>query len=436
MKQTFNNNPSNNLQTRHQADSSPSKANEKTNRAAVFSIGSELTQGETLNTGIHFLSRALNAEGISVSFQITVPDHSDTFLHYMKAALDTDISLLIITGGLGPTADDLTREFLADLAGVSLQYVPEADDSIQSFSQAHAISYFEKSKQAYFPEGATWLLNENGTAPGIRMRIRSTEIFAIPGVPGETRSMFAAHIQPFLKQLNRQPFFKKEFRFIHLPETKLQKILNGLSFPKSVAWSSLPENDGILFRLYGHSEKDVEMSASAFQKAICPECIVSDSGESLIQILLRLLQERNETLCTAESCTGGLIASEIVAVPGSSAVFDGGIVSYVNRVKQTLLNVHSENLENFGAVSSEVVAEMAIGARERLGSTWAVATSGIAGPGGGSPEKPVGLVWFAISNSKKTETFCKNFTGSRQEIRFKSVYYILGRLFEKIKSFA
>ena len=187
-------------------------------------------------------------------------------------------------------------------------------------------------------------------------------------------------------------------------------------------------------RIYGTNETQVQVSFSSTLKELLKienVNIISTNGDSLAIALVSALKERNETLGTAESCTGGLIASEIVAIPGSSAIFNGGIVSYSNEIKHRILGVPAEILETYGAVSEEVVARMAEGAKRVLGTDWAIATSGVAGPSGGTKEKPVGLVWFAIASAEGTETFSKIFNGKRNEIREKSVLYVMGKLFTK-----
>lgn len=406
----------------------------KKQNIAILALGSELSQGFTLNTGSHFLAKEMTALGYNIFAQITLPDESSTFLDIASKLLSLDIEAIIITGGLGPTSDDKTRQLLADLAHVTLEHSEEAENSIKKFFLKHNKPYHKgNSVQAYFPKGACWLENHNGTAPGIQLSINGKVIFAIPGVPSETRSMFEAHLKPYFTSKQKNVFIAKEILFQGIAEPELETILSRLSFNET-SWSSLPEKDGIRLRIYGTNETQVQVSFSSTLKELLKTenvNIISTNGDSLVTALVSALKERNETLGTAESCTGGLIASEIVAIPGSSAIFNGGIVSYSNEIKHRILGVPAEILETYGAVSEEVVARMAEGAKRVLGTDWAIATSGVAGPDGGTKEKPVGLVWFAIASAEGTETFSKIFNGKRNEIREKSVLYVMGKLFTK-----
>lgn len=402
---------------------------------AILSLGSELTQGYTLNTGSHLLAKEITDLGYHVALQMTLPDEDHIFLKFIKELLDSNIKTIIITGGLGPTSDDKTRELLAKMANVSLEYSEEAENSIKNFLKKRNIPYHQGNKvQALIPKGADWLINLDGTAPGIKMSWHDKTIFAVPGVPSETHSMFETHIKPYFIGTKESSWYVKEILFRGILEPELQKILEKIPFENS-SWSSLPQRDGIKLRIFGNNQPDVEISYKTCLKEfqeIHNLSIISTNGDSLAKAIVSLLQEHHETLGTAESCTGGMVASEIISIPGSSSVINGGIVSYSNEIKHRILGVPAESLDTYGAVSEEVVKRMAEGAKRVLNCNWAIATSGIAGPEGGTEEKPVGLVWFAIASSTGTETFKKIFNGKRNEIREKSVLYILGKLFTKI----
>ena len=405
----------------------------KKNQVAIVSVGSELTQGFTQNTNEIFLSRELRILGFEVALQLTIPDNAEFFSVFVKKTIQSGIKNILITGGLGPTADDKTRTFLANLAEVSLKYDPEAENSIQEYFEKTKRIYPKENKiQAYIPESATWIKNFNGTAPGICMVVKGCRIFAMPGVPAEMKSMFLTHIRPYFESQKAGDFFSKEFLLLDIHEPDLQKILDNIAFPEDVQWSSLPEEDGIHFRLYTSRADSLNLATQLFKKAFSENTtaiIVNESGDSLANSLVKFLKERHLTLSSAESCTGGLFASEIVSVPGSSDVFNGSVVSYTNQVKNELLNVQKESLEKFSAVSAEVVEEMAKGVLKQCKSAVSVATSGIAGPGGGTKETPVGFICFAIADKDKTISFSKNFSGTRNEIRKKSVFYLMSQLF-------
>jgi nicotinamide-nucleotide amidase len=400
---------------------------------AIISIGTELTQGFTLNTNAYWLSGECRQLGFNVAFHLSLPDNAFYWNQTFQMLKKAGVSIVIITGGLGPTADDQTRQLIADTFSKPLVYNSIYEDKIKVWFQKRNIPYLDTNKiQACFPEGAIVLDNPVGSAPGFQMDDGDFHLFCFPGVPSEMKTMFQTHLIPWLQTKKTVTWYNKDLRLFGLSESALEALLRTFSFEDGVYWSSLPMKDCLVFRIYTcKSEEALNKATQLFVGALgekANQMLISDNGKNLIQVIMDLLKERNQTLGVAESCTGGLLASEIVKEPGSSLIFKGGVVAYQNEIKAKILQVPEETLNTEGAVSEATVLSMAEHTLDVLNCDWAIATSGIAGPSGGTKEKPVGFVWVGIASKQKKFAFSELFFGNREEIQMKNVYKALNRL--------
>ncbi|HOG68359.1 MAG TPA: CinA family nicotinamide mononucleotide deamidase-related protein [Fibrobacteraceae bacterium] len=404
-----------------------------TPEVALISIGTELTQGFTLNKNAHWLSNECRQLGFKIAYHLALPDDASYWNKTFKMLKEANVSIVIITGGLGPTADDKTRELIAETFGKPLVYNVNCEEKIKAWFQKRNLTYIETNHiQACFPEGSIILENPVGSAPGFQIDEGDLHLFCLPGVPSEMKKMFQVHLVPWLQSISTTTWYHQDLRLFGLSESALEALLRTFEFENGVYWSSLPMIDCLLFRLYTSKSKEALTKArDQFVNSLgdkADQILISDNGENLIQVIMTLLKEKNQFLGVAESCTGGLLASEIVKESGSSLVFKGGVVAYQNEIKTKILHVPEEILKTEGAVSEATVLSMAEHTLNVLNCDWGIATSGIAGPTGGTKEKPVGLVWMAIASKQQKIAFSEIFLGNRGEIQMKSVYKVLNRL--------
>ncbi|MCK9181884.1 MAG: CinA family nicotinamide mononucleotide deamidase-related protein [Fibrobacteraceae bacterium] len=401
------------------------------NKVAIVNLGTELTQGFTLNTNAHWIAGRLRDMGFDVSYQITLPDDASVWTVTWEMIRKADASTVILSGGLGPTEDDKTRDLIATTFNAPLEYIAEWEKPIKAYFAKKGKAYPASNKiQACFPQGSKVLDNPIGTAPGFSISKDGITLFAVPGVPREAREMFDRHVAPYLSTKHPSKFFSRELRLSGISESDMGERFSKVNFHEGTSWSSLPVKDSIIFRTYSHESAETleKLEKQLIQALGDKDLIVSTDGKNMVETIAELLKSRKETLSTAESCTGGLIASEIVNLPGASDFFKGGAVTYWNDAKRDILGVPQEMLDQFGAVSEEVVKAMAKGALKHYNTDWAVATSGVAGPDGGSTEKPVGFVWMAVASNRKIFAFNEKFSGDREQIRNKSVFKVLNTL--------
>ncbi len=388
-------------------------------RAVVLSVGTELTEGIIQDTHVRFLAAELSARGITLFRAALIADDAAAFrAELSRAAAESD--LVIVTGGLGPTTDDLTREVVADLAGVPLEFHPDAWDAILARFTGRAVPESNR-KQAMAPAGFVLIPNAHGTAPGFHGTIARALVVALPGPPGELRPMFGDLVVPLLRErfgLGDEPPVLRGTAFM-TPESALEGALRGAR-REGVGWGTRVEEDRIAFSLRGGAEADRESCFGGVMAAL--GSIRVCRGETRpANLLLDGLADAGLVLATAESCTGGLVGRYLTDVPGSSRWYWGGVVSYANAAKERLLGVQAAVLERHGAVSAPVVAAMARGALALSGAGLSVSVSGIAGPDGGTPEKPVGTVWIAVARPGEEPacTLCR-FSGARDAVRRKA----------------
>jgi nicotinamide-nucleotide amidase len=371
-------------------------------RIEVINTGTELLLGNTVNTHGAWFGRELFKLGLRVARQTTVPDGAA-----IREAIEEAIGrsdAIIVTGGLGPTSDDLTREITAEVLGLELITDEAALRSLEGFFAHRGKPMAQANlKQALVPVGADVLPNPNGTAPGVYVPPRlngqaNCAIFLLPGPPRELYPMFHHEVAPRLKAMAAidEAYGSCELKFTGIGESDFHQGIDAqLASISNLEFGYCAHIGEVDLRLIGPPEALASGSAIALEKF--GSFLISDDGSSLEATVVRALKERGLTLATAESCTGGLIANRITNVPGASAVFGHGFVTYANGAKSSLLNVSPDDLSTHGAVSEVVAKQMAVGALQASGADIAVAVTGIAGPDGGTPEKPVGTAWIGLA---------------------------------------
>ncbi|HET6449720.1 MAG TPA: nicotinamide-nucleotide amidohydrolase family protein [Spirochaetia bacterium] len=389
----------------------------------LLSAGTELTEGITQDSHVRFLASELTSLGFRVLRGLQVPDDVELFRAELSRAVE-QAGLVIVTGGLGPTSDDLSRELVAEAAGVPLDFHQEAWDAILARFAGRTVASTNR-KQAMAPRGFTLLPNANGTAPGFHGPVGGACVVALPGPPSELRPMFSTGVVPVLARLFGTGGVTDVLwgTALMVPESSLEEALRsgaaGLGI-QDIRWGTRVDEDRIAFSLRG--------GTPAGRDALF-EALVSTLGQTRVrrgetrpaQLVTEALLERGARLVVAESCTGGLIAKYLTDLSGSSRVFWGGFLSYANEAKETLLGVDRRTLDEHGAVSEPVVIAMSEGARKSSGAEAAVAVSGVAGPEGGTPEKPVGTVWIAVSlKDGGSSAWRFAFSGSRDMVRRRS----------------
>jgi nicotinamide-nucleotide amidase len=394
-------------------------------KAEVISIGSELTSGQNLDTNSQWLSRRLAEVGIAVGWHTTVADDLGSNVEAFRIAASR-AGLVLATGGLGPTQDDLTREALAQAAGVELVFDEASFAAIQAMFARRGRSFPERNRvQAYFPAGAEPLPNANGTAPGIWMLLGACHVAAIPGVPSEMYAMYETQVKPRLLTLGLGGgvLVQRKINCFGAGESAVEEKLLDLTRRDHVPEVGITVSDAVISLRILASAPD----PAAARALIAPvertirerlgDLVFGEEEEELHDVVLRLLDEKRKTLAAAESLTGGLVAERICRHPGASQWFRGGIVAYDNRVKAALLGVPQALLEEHGAVSAPVAEAMAIGCRARLGTDLAVSTTGLAGPGGATSDKPVGLVHVGLAWEGGVTSRQWNWGGTRTEVQ-------------------
>jgi len=374
-------------------------------KAAIITIGDELLIGQTVDTNSAWMGAELSKAGFDVYRMTSVHDRRDDIIYTLnEAAGKTDV--VLITGGLGPTSDDITKQTLCEFFNTRLVLNNEVLQMIETMMVHRNFPMNENNRrQAEVPELSRVLKNTTGTAPGMWFEQDGTIYISMPGVPHEMKYLMNEHVLPELKKrFKSQIIIHRNIMTYGTFEAKLAEILTAFEagLPDEVKLAYLPAAGIIKLRLTatGADSKTLENKLNEqvdnlYQ--IIPEFIYGENEESLEMVIGKLLNEKKKTMCSAESCTGGKIASLITGVPGSSAYYYGSVVTYANSVKTQLLEIKEDTILKHGAVSREVVSEMAINARRIFKTDYAVATSGIAGPDGGSETKPVGTLWMAVA---------------------------------------
>jgi nicotinamide-nucleotide amidase len=403
----------------------------------IVTVGTELVLGLTVDTNAAELGRALAAAGAEVVRHVSVPDRPDAIRAAVAEGLDRT-GFVIVTGGLGPTRDDITKREVAALLGKRLTLDPAVLRALEErFRRLGRPMPALNRTQAEVPEGATVLPNPRGTAPGLWVEDRSGRVVVmLPGVPSEMRGLLADEVLPRMRAraTDGTVVRSRTVRTTGVPESALAERLTGMEervAPLTLAY--LPSTAGVDLRLTAWALPAEEAgarlteAAGALRAAAGPDWY-GDDDVDLAAVVLERLRAQSVRLAVAESCTGGQVGDRLTAVPGASDVFAGGVVAYDDRIKTALLDVSAEVLSTHGAVSEETVRAMAAGARRRLSAGAAIAVTGIAGPSGGSAEKPVGTVWLAASCGERSRSVKRLFPGDRGEIRARAAQAALDLL--------
>lgn len=398
-------------------------------QASICTIGDEILIGQIIDTNSSHISLALNKLGIKVTRMLSIGDNLDTIVNSLEGELLKN-DIVIVTGGLGPTKDDITKNALARLSG-SQSYVTDERqlEIIHNILSARGLDVLDINlAQASVPDKCEVIPNKLGTAPVMVFRFEEERfghpatLYSLPGVPFEALGALDDILEDIRFHNNISDIYHRTIMTYGVAESALSKMIEEWedSLPSDIHLAYLPNQlTGVRLRLsiYGgiREEEEARIEAeTARLKAILGNIIYSDREDTLQGCIGRLLSGCGKTLSAAESCTGGTISEMITSVPGSSGYYLGSVTSYANEIKTKVLGVPEEIIAKYGAVSRECVAAMAEGVRKLTGSDFSVATSGIAGPGGGSADKPVGLVWIGVSSDKGTETFQTIFKGDRK----------------------
>ncbi len=384
----------------------------------LINTGSELMLGRVLNTHQQWICRRLADLGYVVTRQITVPDSSHEIQQAVREAL-ARADLVITTGGLGPTSDDLTRDLISELLGRKLIEDPLALANVKRFFALRKRPMPARTRvQALVPEGAIVLHNRNGTAPGLALEVKPNAfrqggkvswLVMLPGPPRELQSMFLDQVVPQIREWFplESPFICHTLRTTGLGESLVEEKIGDplrtlADAGLEIGYCARTGEVDVRLSARGTGAEKIVAEAEHIVRRLIGDHIFGAGDDQLEAVVVRLLSERKETLALAESCTGGYLANRITNVPGASAVLLAGLVTYSNEAKQTFLGVRADSLAAHGAVSEPVAREMAEGGRRRTGADYALAITGIAGPGGGAPDKPVGTVFIALAGQGHT----------------------------------
>ncbi len=398
-------------------------------KIVILSIGNELLMGKTVNTNVCFIGEKLTEFGYSVVANLVCRDKKEDILKILDYSYSL-ASVVVCTGGLGPTDDDITRGAISEYFGRKLLFDDkiwlQISDMYMKFTGQ--IPPKNNKAQALVPESFQVFPNEVGTAPALYKVDDEKKIFILPGVPSEMKYFMDTLVLPKIKLISPpQKFYLNSVRMFGLPEALIAEKMEEIIIKEGVNLAYLPQGGSIILRVYGENFADCAELLRTIEDKFSAN-IVARGEQDLFSSLHSKLIDSKLTFAMAESCTGGLFSSSVVNIPGSSAYFVGGVVSYSNEIKKNILCVDEELLQAKGAVSQEVAEAMACGVAVKFGTRLAGAITGIAGPDGGSAEKPVGLVWFAIYYDEEVFSFSRVFRGDRNTVRMFASNFFAGKL--------
>ena len=403
-------------------------------KAEIITVGTEILLGDILNTNCRYLSRELAAMGIEMYYQITVGDNEERLLKTLKESLNRS-DIVICTGGLGPTEDDITKEVCAKYFGYKLElHKPSLDAMIERFKHMNRVPTKNNEKQAYFPKEAYILKNDNGTAPGCIMEKEGKIIVVLPGPPREMESMFENYVKPYLSKLTDDVIESEVLRIIGVGESKVENdILDIIDSQTNPTIATYAKGYECTLRITAKAKsveeaKELIKPMSDEMKRRFGQSLYATGETSIEEVVSKMLVENNLKIAVAESCTGGMVSASLINYPGISSVFMEGCVTNSNEAKMKSLGVKKETLDVYGAVSDKCAKEMASGVAARYNTNIGIATTGIAGPDGGTDEKPVGLVYFGIYINGKVISKKYVFNGDRQGVRERATRTILNDL--------
>ena len=410
-------------------------------RATIVTIGDEILIGQILDTNSRYISRALNAHGIVVAERTSIGDNRAQIVDTLDRALSQS-EVIIITGGLGPTKDDITKHTLCEYFNSTLRYDEVEAEHIRTMLATRNIAFNDLNRgQAMVPECCTVLHNAHGTAPGMWFENDGHVVISLPGVPFEMQHLIDEEVMPRLAaHFELREIVHRTMITFGIAESILAERISAWeeALPEYLHLAYLPAPNIVRLRLSAYEVEGKEVSReidSQFEKlhTIIPDNIAGFEDASVEELVHHILINKGETLAVAESCTGGAIASKFTAQAGASAYFLCGVVSYSNESKCNVLGVQMSDIAQYGAVSEQVAKAMAQGAKVISGANFAVSTTGIAGPTGGSAEKPVGTVWIGIATPTKSYAVLKNCGTDRSQIISRATAYAIAMLYDEIK---
>lgn len=395
--------------------------------AEIMAVGTELLMGNIVNTNAQFIARRLTDMGIFVYYQTVVGDNAGRLKNALNLAFER-ADIVITTGGLGPTQDDLTKETGAEYFHKKLILDEKSLESIKCYFAKQGKTTNEgNKKQAYFPEGSMIIPNNHGTAPGCIIEENGKVMIMLPGPPSEVLPMFEEAIVPYLEKFQECTLVSKVLRVCGIGEGHMAEKINDLIMNENPTVAPYAKEGEVTLRITARAKnkdegiKMVKTMEDKIREKLGDDVYGEGDTNSLEEVIGRMLIDNNITISTAESCTGGLLSGKLVNYPGISSVFLEGDVTYSNEAKMRNLNVKRETLDRYGAVSCETAVEMAEGIAKKTGTVIGISTTGIAGPAGGTAEKPVGLVYVGLYIDGKTKYKELHLTGDRQKIRSRAV---------------
>ena len=404
-------------------------------QASIISIGNELLNGQTVNTNATYLSSELLSNGIPVVSAYTISDDVDAIVRVFNLAV-VDADIVLITGGLGPTDDDLTRQAFASYLGTELQLQVDLLNKLEHFFKKRDLRMPEKNKiQAYIPTGAKPLLNTLGTAPGIMAEVKGKLIFSLPGVPSEMKRMFAESVLPELQRFTGgQAVIIRKLKCFGAGESTIAEMLGSACQRGRNPLVNCTVESGIITLHIIASAKEKDTARKMAEKEekkirnILGEVIYGTANQSLAQVVGEQLARQEKTLAIAESCTGGIVAKLLTDIPGASKYFTHGWITYSNAAKISELGVSADLIDKYGAVSEYVAQAMACCARKKAQTHFAIGITGIAGPDGGSEQKPIGLVYISVDSDNGCDTKRYLFSHDRASVRIRAAQTALNML--------
>lgn len=408
-------------------------------KVEIIAVGTEVLMGDIVNSNAQYIARMLSMLGLGTYYHSAVGDNAQRLKEMFHVGFER-ADIIITTGGLGPTKDDLTKEVAGEFFNKKMILDQDTLDNIQSyFTKLGRVLPDSNKKQAYFPQGSLIVPNLNGTAPGCIIEDKGKILIMLPGPPGEMKPMFQDSITPYLAKYSNGILVSTIIRMFGIGESSMEKeiedIIQNQSNPTIAPYA---QKGGLILRLtaWGKTKEDALGYMEPVKKQLYErlgQYIYGEGEKNLATLVCEALIEKNLKISTAESCTGGMLASTFVDYPGISAVLGEGHITYSNEAKMKYLGVEAQTLEQYGAVSPETAKEMAEGASKLSGADIGISTTGIAGPDGGTHEKPVGLVYIGISFKGKTYAYKLNLAGSREKIRHMTTLWAFYYLFSLLK---
>lgn len=413
--------------------------------AEIITIGNEIIFGDIVNTNSVFISKKLKNAGIDCKYHDSVGDNYSDIAYALLNAFDRS-NLIIVTGGLGPTDDDITIECASKALGLDLEFREDIFEEIKQFFKKNNRPIPEiNKKQAYAPKGALVVKNESGTAPMVVIKKDKKHIIFLPGVPAEINYFFEKHLTSFLESLAEHKIVSRVLKFSGISEATINEKIEPIIKDSKVEIAFLPTRGETTLKLTvkNNSMSEIKKTLDDKEKEILEiigEHFYGRDGQEIEEILSEILLQNNISISSAESCTGGLLSKYLTDIPGSSAYVSINVVTYSNEMKTRILGVKPETLSEYGAVSEQTAKEMAQGIKKLSNSDYGISITGIAGPGGATPEKPVGLVFIALASDKDTYVLKMNYQEQlpRAEIRLraatKSLHFAREIILKELKS--